>query len=85
LGTDFFAAAFLTGALFCSTFFTAVFLTAALFAVAAGFSFCFAAWNAAHLFLVASEIALRPAALSFLFGLDVSGVAGGEDGSEDSA
>ena len=52
-GADFSTADFLTGAAFFATYFTAVFLTAAFFAVAAGFSFCFAAWTAAHLLFVA--------------------------------
>src|ERR1035437_10786179 len=40
---------------------------------AAGFFACFVAWNAAHLFFVASEIAFRPAALILRFGFAVAG------------
>ena len=47
-----------------AAFFGAVFVVAVFFA-RADFSFCFAAWNAAHLFFVASEIAFLPAALIF--------------------
>jgi hypothetical protein len=59
----------------------AVFLTAAFFAVAAGFSFCFAACTAAHLFFVACEMAFLPASDRLRFGFAGSCVvgAGGAD------
>ena len=43
---------------------------------AAGFFACFVAWNAAHLFFVASEMAFLPAALILRFGFDFPGAAG---------
>src|ERR1022692_1781563 len=39
---------------------------------AAGFFACFVAWNAAHLFFVASEMAFLPAALILRFGFVVT-------------
>src|ERR1017187_9442983 len=39
---------------------------------AAGFFACFVAWNAAHLFFVASEMAFLPAALILHFGFAVA-------------
>ena len=50
------------------SFFFATAFFAAVFFCAAGFVFAAAAWTAAHLFFVASEIAFLPAALSFRFG-----------------
>jgi hypothetical protein len=61
--------------LFATAFFAATFFCAA------GFVFAAAAWTAAHLFFVASEIAFLPAALSFRFGFDGS-IAAGADGSD---
>ena len=51
-----------------SFLFGKAFFTAAFFA-------CFAAWNAAHRFLVAATIAFLPAAESFRLGFGGSGVA----------
>jgi hypothetical protein len=65
---------------FTGAFFAAVFL-AARFLATVGVSVFFAAWNAAHRFLVASTMAFLPAALSFRFGLGASG-ATGDDGSD---
>jgi hypothetical protein len=63
------AAAFTGVAFFAATFFTAVFFATA------GTTFTAAARFAAHLFFVASEMALRPAALNLRLGLEGSGVA----------
>src|ERR1017187_8236307 len=52
---------------------------------AAGFSAFFAAWNAAHLFFVASEIAFLPAALILRFGFAVTVLDGDSASPLDSA
>ena len=71
-GADFFAADFFAATLFVTTFLTATFVRAVVLALflAAFFDVgcsgaCCAAWNAAHRFFVASEIAFLPAALIF--------------------
>ncbi|HZL42535.1 MAG TPA: hypothetical protein VFD66_04585, partial [Verrucomicrobiae bacterium] len=78
-GADFFGAAFWTATFvgaFLTVFFRAVFFGLAFFDTAgSGVSACFAAWNAAHRFLVAATIAFLPAAEGFHLGSDGSGVA----------
>ena len=59
------------------------FLAIAFFS--AGFFACFAAWNAAHLFFVASEIAFLPAALILRFGFAVTVLDGDSASPLDSA
>src|ERR1017187_6325566 len=71
---------------FSAAFFAAVFFAARFFATA-GFSACFAAWNAAQRFFVASPIARLPASLSFRFGASdaAAGDCCGSEGRLDSA
>lgn len=74
------AGAFLTAAFRAAAFFRGVLLGVAFFATGLSAA-SFAAWNSAHLFLVASEIALLPAALILLLrpdaGFGVSDAAAG--------
>ena len=65
--TVFLAAA--AGAFFTAVFLRAVFFSLAFFGTAgSGFSASFAAWNAAHRFLVAAMMAFLPAADNFRLG-----------------
>src|SRR5450759_619887 len=68
------------GCRYAVAFLAAVFF-AARFLATIGVPAFFAAWKAAQRFLVASEMAFLPAALSFRFGLGASGTTG-DDGTD---